>query len=173
VFARKEHSLALFLDDLQWLDAATLDLIEHLVTHSMRNLLLVGAYRDNEVGPRTRCCGTLEAIRAVDARVHEIVFGAPRNSTMLPARRRCAALRAASARGHDGANPGRRPAAILLRDPVLYRVGEEGLLAFDPVRNQRGQWNIDRIPRQELHRQRRRSAWPARSAVVRHHPGKP
>ena len=32
VFAREEHPLALFLDDLQWLDAGTLDLIEHLVT---------------------------------------------------------------------------------------------------------------------------------------------
>jgi serine/threonine protein kinase len=31
VFARKEHPLALFLDDLQWLDAATLDLLEHLI----------------------------------------------------------------------------------------------------------------------------------------------
>src|SRR5258708_2976869 len=48
VFARKEHPLALFLDDLQWLDAATLDLLEHLVTHTeVRHLLLVGAYRDN------------------------------------------------------------------------------------------------------------------------------
>ncbi len=52
VFARPEHPLALFLDDLQWLDAATLDLIEHLVTHpEVRHLLLVGAYRDNEVDP--------------------------------------------------------------------------------------------------------------------------
>jgi predicted ATPase len=45
-FARPEHPLALFLDDLQWLDAATLDLLEHLLTHSeVRHLLLVGAYR--------------------------------------------------------------------------------------------------------------------------------
>src|SRR3984957_770252 len=50
VFARKEHPLALFFDDLQWLDAATLELIEHLITHpEVRHLLLVGAYRDNEV----------------------------------------------------------------------------------------------------------------------------
>jgi serine/threonine protein kinase len=38
VFACKEHPLALFLDDLQWLDAATLDLLEHLVTHSAREV---------------------------------------------------------------------------------------------------------------------------------------
>jgi hypothetical protein len=75
VFAHKEHPLALFLDDLQWLDSATLDLLEHLVTHSeVRHLLLVGAYRDNEVGPSHPLMRTLEAIRDTDARVHEIVL---------------------------------------------------------------------------------------------------
>src|ERR1700677_3693640 len=50
VFARPEHPLALFLDDLQWLDAATLDLLEDLLTQSdILHLLLIGAYRDNEV----------------------------------------------------------------------------------------------------------------------------
>ena len=53
VFARPEHPLALFLDDLQWLDAATLDLLEDLLTQSdIRHLLLIGAYRDNEVERR-------------------------------------------------------------------------------------------------------------------------
>ena len=62
VFARKEHPLALFLDDLQWLDSATLDLLEHLVTHpEVRHLLLVGAYRDNEVGPAHPLIRTLES----------------------------------------------------------------------------------------------------------------
>ena len=50
VFARPEHPLALFLDDLQWLDAATLDLLEDLLTRpDVRHLMLIGAYRDNEV----------------------------------------------------------------------------------------------------------------------------
>src|SRR5499426_955051 len=50
VFARPEHPLALFLDDLQWLDAATLDLVEDLLTQpDLRHLLLIGSYRDNEV----------------------------------------------------------------------------------------------------------------------------
>jgi predicted ATPase len=45
----REHPLVHFLDDLQWLDAASLQLLEHLVTHpDVRHLLLIGAYRDNE-----------------------------------------------------------------------------------------------------------------------------
>ena len=50
VFARPEHPLALFLDDLQWLDAATLDLLEDLLIHpDVQHLMLIGAYRNNEV----------------------------------------------------------------------------------------------------------------------------
>ncbi|PCC68121.1 Protein kinase domain-containing protein [Nannocystis exedens] len=49
VFARKEHPLALFLDDLQWADSASLGLLEELITYpETRVLLVVGAYRDNE-----------------------------------------------------------------------------------------------------------------------------
>jgi len=75
VFARKERPLALFLDDLQWLDAGTLDLIEHLLTHpDVRCLLLIGAYRNNEVGPAHLLIRTLEAIRNAGARVEEIAL---------------------------------------------------------------------------------------------------
>jgi PAS domain S-box-containing protein len=73
VFARKEQPLALFLDDLQWLDIATLDILEHLVTHpEVRHLLLVGAYRDNEVNPSHPLLRTLDAIRKAGASVQEI-----------------------------------------------------------------------------------------------------
>ena len=68
VFAREEHPLALFLDDLQWLDTATLDLLEHLATHpEVRHLLLVGAYRDDEVSPSHPLLRTLDAIRKAGA----------------------------------------------------------------------------------------------------------
>jgi predicted ATPase len=73
VFARNEHPLALFLDDLQWLDAATLDLVEHMVTHpEVRGLLLVGAYRDNEVAPLHPLVRMLDNIRGSGALVEEI-----------------------------------------------------------------------------------------------------
>jgi predicted ATPase/signal transduction histidine kinase len=50
LFAGKEHPLVLFLDDLQSLDSATLKLLEQLVSDaSIEHLLLIGAYRDNEL----------------------------------------------------------------------------------------------------------------------------
>jgi PAS domain S-box-containing protein len=75
VFARPEHPLALFLDDLQWLDAATLELLEHLITDpDVRHVLLVGAYRDNEVSPSHPLMRTLEVIRKAGASVQEVVL---------------------------------------------------------------------------------------------------
>jgi PAS domain S-box-containing protein len=75
VFARPEHPLALFLDDLQWLDAATLDLLEDLLLGSnAQHLLLIGAYRDNEVDPAHPLMLRLEAIRKAGAKVQEIVL---------------------------------------------------------------------------------------------------
>jgi len=50
VFARPEHPLVLFLDDLQWADPSTLEMIElYASTDQLTHLLLIGAYRNNEV----------------------------------------------------------------------------------------------------------------------------
>jgi hypothetical protein len=75
VFARPEHPLALFLDDLQWLDAATLDLLENILAQrDIRHLLLIGAYRDNEVDAAHPLMRKLDAIRGAGATVHDIVL---------------------------------------------------------------------------------------------------
>ncbi|GGI53465.1 trifunctional serine/threonine-protein kinase/ATP-binding protein/sensor histidine kinase [Oxalicibacterium solurbis] len=50
VFTHSEHPIVLFLDDLQWADAASLKLIPLLMKNlDTSRLLLIGAYRDNEV----------------------------------------------------------------------------------------------------------------------------
>ena len=72
----RHQPLALFLDDLQWLDAATLDLMEDLLTHQeVKDLMLIGAYRDNEVGASHPLMRRLEAIRRSGSMVHDIVLG--------------------------------------------------------------------------------------------------
>src|SRR6202790_24947 len=144
-FARPEQPLALFLDDLQWLDTATLDLVEHLVTHSdVRHLLLVGAYRDNEVSPSHPLLRTLEAIRKAGARVQEIVLaplGLDDVGQLVADAMHCEPERA-------------RPLAQLVQEKTagnpffaiqfITALAEEGLLAFDPV-TRAWQWNMDRI----------------------------
>ena len=50
VFSKKEHPLVIFLDDLQWADSASLNLLKLLMGESETGYLLVlGAYRDHEV----------------------------------------------------------------------------------------------------------------------------
>ncbi|WP_437525033.1 ATP-binding sensor histidine kinase [Sorangium sp. So ce726] len=76
VFARKEHPLVLFLDDLQWADSASLALLQDLVTHlDMGHLLVIGAYRDNEVTPSHPLMTALDEVRREGARVRDIVLG--------------------------------------------------------------------------------------------------
>ena len=75
VFARPEHPLVLFLDDMQWLDVATLDLIEDLLTHADRqSLMLIGAYRDNEVTAAHLLVHKLDAIQAVRGKLAQITL---------------------------------------------------------------------------------------------------
>ncbi len=65
VFTRPEHPLILFVDDLQWTDTASLKLLQQLVT-SLKNqsLLVLGAYRDNEVWEAHPLMVTLAEIKA-------------------------------------------------------------------------------------------------------------
>ncbi|EQA47181.1 AAA ATPase domain protein [Leptospira broomii serovar Hurstbridge str. 5399] len=52
VFARANHPLTIFLDDLQWADSASLKLLEILeINPECKYLFIIGAYRDNEVDP--------------------------------------------------------------------------------------------------------------------------
>jgi len=75
VFAKKEHPLVIFLDDLQWADSATLKLMQILTSDpESKYLLMIGAYRDNEVSPAHPLIQTLEEIEKNHAIVHNIVL---------------------------------------------------------------------------------------------------
>ena len=75
VFATVEHPLAIFLDDLQWADLASLKLMQLLLGNTEnRYLLLLGAYRDNEVFPAHPLMLTLEEIRQAEATVNQITL---------------------------------------------------------------------------------------------------
>ncbi|MGB5967877.1 MAG: AAA family ATPase [Spirulinaceae cyanobacterium] len=75
VFTSSEHPLVIFLDDLQWADAASLKLLKLLMTNpDSQYLLVIGAYRDNEVSPTHPLIQTLEQIHKLGTRVETIVL---------------------------------------------------------------------------------------------------
>ena len=144
-FAKPEHPLALFLDDLHWVDAATLDLLEDLMIGSdLRHLLVIGAYRDNEIDPTHPLVRKLEAIRGAGAKVGQIML-APLGSEHLEefvadalhcAPRRTVPL-AHLVHEKTGGNP-------FFAIQFLSALADEGLVAFDPIAAG-WSWDVDRI----------------------------
>ncbi|MBD1933871.1 MULTISPECIES: AAA family ATPase [Cyanophyceae] len=75
VFCSESHPLVIFLDDLQWIDSATLKLIElMLLDEQTQSLFLIGAYRDNEVNPTHPLALMLERLRKQGAVLQEITL---------------------------------------------------------------------------------------------------
>jgi predicted ATPase/two-component sensor histidine kinase len=75
VFASSDCPLVLFLDDVQWIDAATLRFLESMVIgNDVRHVLLIAAYRDNEVGAGHPLQSSLDLMRAAEVRVETLVM---------------------------------------------------------------------------------------------------
>ena len=81
VFSSAEHPLVMFLDDLQWADSASLKLIQLLMADT-DHLLLIGAYRDNEVNPSHPLMLTFSEIQKTQATINKITL-APLNQIIV------------------------------------------------------------------------------------------
>lgn len=67
VFSHADHPLVLVLDDLQWADSSTLRLADLLVDQVEGDrLMVVGAYRDNEIAPDHPLIQTLQQMQGTD-----------------------------------------------------------------------------------------------------------
>jgi PAS domain S-box-containing protein len=145
VFARPEHPLALFLDDLQWIDAATLDLLEDLLTRSdLQHLMLIGAYRDNEFDAMHPLVRKLEAIKNAGTRIEKITLAplasehlAQLIADALRCEREHAAPLAQLVHEKSGGNP-------FFALQFLSALSEERLLTFDHGAAQ-WSWDLNRI----------------------------
>ena len=85
IFPSAGHPLVMFLDDLQWADSASLQVIQALMAETeTHHLLLIGAYRDNEVSPVHPLMLTLDKIKNTSVKVNTITL-APLSQTDLNA----------------------------------------------------------------------------------------
>jgi predicted ATPase/signal transduction histidine kinase/tRNA A-37 threonylcarbamoyl transferase component Bud32 len=145
VFATPERPLALYLDDLQWADPGSLELLRHLLKPpGIRHLLVIAGHRDDEVGASHPLSATLEMLRAAGARVTTLSLeplGVEPLAELVSDTLHCE-------RAHA------EPLARLLHDQtqgnpffalqLLGNLQHDGLIAFDPL-HARFVWDLERI----------------------------
>jgi predicted ATPase/signal transduction histidine kinase len=145
VFAQPQHPLVIFLDDLQWADSASLNLIQLLMTDAQsRALLIIGAYRDNEVDSTHPLMAMLEAIQQTRQFVQTITLqnlDADQVNRLITDTLNCSAQAADSLTdlllSKTQGNP-------LFLTQLLKSLYQEGLLRFD-VEQGEWQWDMEQI----------------------------
>ncbi|MEH2333773.1 AAA family ATPase [Nostoc sp.] len=151
VFCSESHPLVIFLDDLQWIDSATLKLIElMLLDEQTQSLFFIGAYRDNEVNPTHPLALMLERLRKKGAVLQEMIL------TPLTLEPLSQLIVETLHRNADIVHP---LAELVLHktegnpffvNEFLRMLYSENLLTFDPRSQEGWQWNIAQIQAQDI-----------------------
>ena len=148
VFTNPEHPLALFLDDLQWADRASLELIKILMTGDVTGLFLMGAYRDNEVSAVHPLMLTLEEMTKAGVVISNITLSPLNLATItkiLTDTLKCTAEKARPlaelVQRKTGGNP-------FFMNEFLKSLYTENLLSFEHSQSTiegRWQWSLEEI----------------------------
>jgi predicted ATPase/signal transduction histidine kinase/tRNA A-37 threonylcarbamoyl transferase component Bud32 len=145
VFAQPESPLVIFLDDLQWVDSASLKLIYLLMTApDNHSLLFIGAYRNHEMPPSHPLLPTVQEIQQAGTRVNQIEL----HPLSLESVTQLIAETLNEASDHilplaqclyqqTGGNP-------FFLTQLLYTLSQETILTFD-FEAGRWQWNLEQV----------------------------
>ncbi|QRM45827.1 AAA family ATPase [Rhizobium sp. BG4] len=139
VFATAAHPLVIFVDDLQWLDPATLELIHGLLMdNQLSHTLIVVAYRDDEVAPSDPLSAVLTDVRKLPVRATEIrleKLPIPDLERMLANIFSCASERVANLATIVGQKTGGNPFFAI---QFIRKLETDGLLTFH---SETSEWN--------------------------------
>lgn len=147
-FTQKAQPLVLFIDDLQWVDSASLNLIKQsLLNRQHRHFLFIGAYRDNEVDDYHPFIAAVRELKKSGVEVSDLILKplALEHVNQLIAETVCAAAAETQPLANlvlqkTGGNP-------FFISQFLRNSHETGLLAFDTA-SRRWRWDLDDIARQ-------------------------
>ncbi|MGR3319272.1 MAG: AAA family ATPase [Candidatus Anammoxibacter sp.] len=151
VFTKKEHPLVIFLDDLQWVDSASLNLVKTLMTNpDSKFLLMIGAYRDNEVRETHPLIIALDHMKKSGVFVNNISLlplNLANTNRLIADSFNCEEEKSAPlsnlVSGKTNGNP-------FFVNQFLRFIYEEGLLKFE-IGNVTGwRWDIDKINKQGI-----------------------
>jgi PAS domain S-box-containing protein len=145
VFCKKKHPLVIFLDDLQWVDSGTLNLIESIMTdEQMPYLYMINAYRDNEVSPTHPLMRMLETLQQ-DKRYSNQIALPPLSrehiTAMIADTLHCDLTSARSLAESVADKTGGNPFFV---NQFLTTLNQENLLKFDTKRNA-WRWQLEGV----------------------------
>jgi predicted ATPase/signal transduction histidine kinase len=149
-FARAEHPLVIFLDDLQWADLASLALIELLMSsQESQHLFIIGSYRHHEVDSAHPLALTLDRLQHAGATVHTVEIDGLQQTHIAELIRdsfQCSADAAAPLAAILFEKTAGNPFFVNQFVGMLY---EEQLIGFDTDSGQ-WQWQLDRIKQHDM-----------------------
>src|SRR6476660_2294586 len=148
VFAPPEQQLCLVMDDLQWVDGASLELLAHVLTNTdASNILCVGAYRDNEVDPTHPLETTVRELRQADVDVQILHLDDLKEPDVLQLVRDTFNASVADARDLARVLHANTGGNALYVTQLLHFLCDEALIAFDHGRG-KWAWDLPRIRQQ-------------------------
>jgi len=146
VISQKEHPLVIFIDDWQWADSASLNLLKVLMTDpEIRYFLLIGAYRDNEVDASHPFMMTLEEISQQSAVViNTLTLDNLSNQQVNALIVEALQCQSASAQPLTDLVYEKTFGNAFFTTEFLKALADEGLLVFD-FESLRWQWSLEHI----------------------------
>jgi predicted ATPase/signal transduction histidine kinase/DNA-binding response OmpR family regulator len=148
--SQREHPIILFLDDWQWADAATLRILKSLLSNpELEHLLIIGAYRGNEVGPDHPVTSFITHLKQTPSMLEQLTLPPLKQQDVVELIRdslSCSKVRATSLARLVGAKTGRNPFFVV---QFLQTLHQEGLLQFSS-QEKVWVWDLDEVARRDL-----------------------
>jgi predicted ATPase/signal transduction histidine kinase/tRNA A-37 threonylcarbamoyl transferase component Bud32 len=145
IFARREHPLVIFTDDLHWADTASLKLLQRIISDpETRHVLLIGAYRDNEVDSTHPLAHAVEEARKAGATLHTISLGplvADNVTQLISDSLACSSDESRPLAEIVLSKTGGNPYFV---NELLKALHDDGLLKFEPSQR-RWRWDLKQI----------------------------
>ena len=141
----EEQPLVLFLDDMQWADQGSLDLLSKLVTSPQkRHLLIIGSYRDNEAAATLRMQNLVEQTKQAGGNTHSIGIGPLFEDDVLKLLENTLHTKAEKCRGLGKLLMNKTNGNAFFLRQLLTRLYEDHVINFDS-QNAQWLWNIKEI----------------------------
>ena len=148
--APSDQLLCIVMDDLQWVDRASLELLTHVLTDpDTSNILFAGAYRDTEVGPAHSLMVTIDTLKTSRVDVETVCLTELTEPDVLQLIEDTFSVRSAEALDLAQVLHRKTDGDPLFLNQFLHLLCDEGFIAFE-YRSGKWAWDLAGIQQQAI-----------------------